>query len=128
MQETNDNKDIEKKKASNNYTNAINKRNYDKNSNSFIKEKSKDSADKIRHILYSNLMKYVFDKIKKEVKRRKLIVCFKNINLRKYPCLCYAFKKIKKFAKVRYKVMNEYASIIQNAFRYYLENKKKEQK
>ena len=127
LQDISNNKHIEKKKASNNYTNAINKRNYDKNSNSFIKEKSKDSADKNRHILYSNLMKYVFDKIKKEVKRRKLIVCFKNINLRKYPCLCYAFKKIKKFAKVRYRVMNEYASIIQNTFRYYLENKKKEE-
>ena len=47
--------------------------------------------------------------------------------MQKYPNLRYALKKIKKFAKVRYKVMNEYASIIQNAFRYYLENKNKEQ-
>ena len=67
------------------------------------------------------------DKIKNEVKRRKLIVCFKNINLKKYPNLHYALKKIKKYAKVRYIVMNEYASIIQNAFRYYQENKMKEQ-
>ena len=80
-----------------------------------------------KHILYSNLMKYVFDKIKKEVKKRKLIVCFKNINLRKYPILCYAFKKIKKYGKVRFRVMNEYASIIQNTYRYYVENKKKEE-
>ena len=95
----------------------------DKNTN----KKNKDITPKNSHVLLCNLMKYVFDKIKKEVKRRKLIVCFKNINMQKYPNLRYALKKIKKFAKVRYKVMNEYASIIQNAFRYYLENKNKEQ-
>ena len=87
-----------------------------------IKNKKKNN-----HILLSNLIAYVFDKIKKEIKRRKLIICLKNINKMKYPNLQYAFKKIKKFSKVRFKVMNEYASIIQYAFRYYLENKKKEE-
>ena len=40
----------------------------------------------------------------------------------------YALKKIKKYGKVRFDVLNNYASIIQNAFRYYLENKNKEGK
>ena len=96
------------------------------------REQRKDKNDykkknKNKHILLSNLMAYVFDKIKKEIERRKLITCLKNINKMKYPNLRYALKKIKKFSKVRFKVMNEYASIIQNAFRYYLENKKKEE-
>lgn len=80
----------------------------------------------IRHLLLLNLMKFVIDKIKKEVKRRKLIICFKDINLLKYPNLRFALRKIKKYAKVRYRVMNEFASLIQNAFRFYLENKNKE--
>ena len=66
------------------------------------------------------------DKIRKEVKRRKLIICFKDINLLKYPNLRFALRKIKKFAKVRYRVMNEFASLIQNTFKFYLENKNKE--
>ena len=102
----------------------------DKGNNNINKEKNKQMKPiiKNKHILLNNIMKYVFDNIKKEVKRRKLIICFKIINTMKYPNLRYAFKKIKKFAKVRYKVMNEYASIIQNTFRFYLENKLKEEK
>ena len=37
------------------------------------------------------------------------------------------YDSVNKIPENRYKVMNEYASIIQNAFRYYLENKNKEQ-
>ena len=62
------------------------------------------------------------------MKRRKLIVSFNIINSKKYTNLKYALKKIKKYAKVRYNVLNNYASIIQNAFRFYLENKYKEGK
>ena len=78
------------------------------------------------HKLLKNLMKYVMNKIKNEIKRRKLIICFKNIITLKYTNLKYALKKIKKFSKVRWNVMNEYAKIIQAAFRYYIENKNKE--
>ena len=83
-------------------------------------------TNNIRHLLLLNLMKFVMDKIRKEVKRRKLIICFKDINLLKYPNLRFALRKIKKFAKVRYRVMNEFASLIQNTFKFYLENKNKE--
>ena len=104
---------------------TISKSNSSANSNKYtISERKK--GEFIRHILLLNLMQYVMDKIRKEIKRRKLIICFKDINTLKYPNLKFAFKKIKKFAKVRFKVMNEYASLIQNAFRYYLENKNKE--
>ena len=104
---------------------TISKSNSSGNSNKNIISESKKS-EFTRHILLLNLMQYVMDKIRKEIKRRKLIICFKDINTLKYPNLKFAFKKIKKFAKVRFKVMNEYASLIQNAFRYYLENKSKE--
>ena len=97
------------------------------NNNNMIINKNKKYANN-NHILLSNIMSYVFDKIKREIKRRKLIICFKNINTMKYPNLRYALKKIKKFSKVRFRVMNEYASIIQNAFRLYLENKYTEEK
>ena len=83
---------------------------------------------KAKHILLSNINKFVLEKIMQEVKRRKLIVYFDIVNRKKYPNLKYAFKKIKKFSKVRYNVLNNYASIIQNAFRYYLENKYKKGK
>ena len=104
---------------------AISKSNSSRNSNKNIIHGSK-KGEFTHHILLLNLMKYVLDKIRKEIKRRKIIICFKDINTLKYPNLKFAFKKIKKFAKVRFKVMNEYASLIQNAFRYYLENKNKE--
>ena len=81
-----------------------------------------------KHIFLNNINKFVLEKIRQEVKRRKLIVCFNIINSKKYPNLKYALKKIKKYAKVRYNVLNNFASIIQNAFRFYLENKHKEGK
>ena len=74
------------------------------------------------------MCKFVLETIKQEVKRKKLISFWNIINEEKNPNLKYAFKKIKKFAKVKYNVLNNYASIIQNAFRYYLENKNKEEK
>ena len=85
-----------------------------------------NKTNNIRHLLLLNLMKFVMDNIRKEVKRRKLIICFKDINLLKYPNLRFALRKIKKFAKVRYRVMNEFASLIQNTFKFYLENKNKD--
>jgi len=113
------------KKYKNIESKTISKSNSSGNSNKNIISESKKS-EFTRHILLLNLMQYVMDKIRKEIKRRKLIICYKDINTLKYPNLKFAFKKIKKFAKVRFKVMNEYASLIQNAFRYYLENKNKE--
>ena len=112
--------------VNNNIKNKRNNINYNKEFN-----KNLSISDKYKKLIYGiryHIIKYAMDKIKIEVKRRKLIVCIKNIDEKKYPNLRYALKKIKKYDKVRYKVMNEYASIIQNAFRYYLENKKKEQK
>lgn len=104
------------------------KNNSNQNDNKNLKNLSiNDKYNKLVYSIRYHINKYILDKIKNEVKRRKLIVCFKNINLKKYPNLHYALKKIKKYAKVRYIVMNEYASIIQNAFRYYQENKMKEQ-
>jgi hypothetical protein len=104
---------------------TISKSNSSGNSNRNIIPESK-KGEFTHHILLLNLMRYIMDKIRKEIKRRKLIICIKDINTLKYPNLKFAFKKIKKFGKVRFKVMNEYASLIQNAFRYYLENKNKE--
>lgn len=127
-------------KSLNNYTfnkediNSVNniitdRRNNIKSNEEFNKNLSiNDKYKKLIYVIRHHIIKYVKDKIKNEVKRRKLIICIKNIDEKKYPNLSYALKKIKKYAKVRYKVINEYASIIQNAFRYYLENKKKEQK
>ena len=87
--------------------------------------KDRFKKTKNKHILLNNINKFVLEKIKQEVKRRKLIICFDIINRAKYPNLRFGFKKIKKFSKVRYNVLNNYASIIQNAFRFYLENKYK---
>ena len=102
---------------------SINNDNHKTTTNDIIKNKANT---KMRHLLLLNLMKFVMDKIRKEVKRRKLIICFKDINLLKYPNLRFALRKIKKYAKVRYRVMNEFASLIQNTFKFYLENKNKE--
>ena len=48
--------------------------------------KNKTNAN-IPHLLLLNLIKFIMDKIRKEVKNRKLIICFKDINLLKYPNL-----------------------------------------
>ena len=97
-----------------------------KNDRTDIKDRLNSNNNK--HALLSDINKFVLEKLKEEVKRRKLIVFFDIICLKKYPNLKFAFKKIKKFAKVRFNVLNNYASIIQNAFRFYLENKYKEGK
>jgi hypothetical protein len=90
--------------------------------------KNRLNNNKNKHVLLSNINNFVLGKLDQEVKRRKLIVFFDIICLKKYPNLKFSLKKIKKFAKVRYNVLNNYASIIQNAFRFYLENKYKEEK
>ena len=97
-----------------------------KNDRTDIKDRLNSNNNK--HALLSDINKFVLEKLKEEVKRRKLIVFFDIICLKKYPNLKFAFKKIKKFAKVRFNVLNNYASIIQNAFRFYIENKYKEGK
>ena len=73
----------------------------------------------------NNIIKLNNKKNYKNMKKSKFINCFNTINNRNKQNLKYAFKKIKKFAKVRFNVLNNYASIIQNAFRYYMENKQK---
>ena len=64
----------------------------------------------------------------KEIKKLNLVNLYNLINNRNKQNLKFVFKKIKKFAKVKFNVLNNYASIIQNAFRYYIENKQKEKK
>ena len=134
-------KDLKENKSLNNYTFNKEDNNSNNINNIMLDSKSginynkefnidlsfEDKHKKLVYIIKYRINKYVMNKIKNEIKRIKLIVCFKNVNEKKFPNLLYALKKIKKFAKVKYKVMNEYASIIQNTFRYYLENKKKEQ-
>ena len=92
------------------------------------RRKDRFYRNKNKHILFKNLCKFVLETIKQEVKRKKLISFLNIIDIEKNSNLKYAFKKIKKFAKVKFNVLNNYASIIQNAFRYYLENKNKEGK
>ena len=129
------------KKKENNFINKNEKRKENKiNNNEFILNKNekngfapnillKDKKKiKNKHILFSNIFKYIIEKLRQERKRRKLIICFEIISKNELTNLKYALKKIKKYGKVRSDVLNNYASIIQNAFRYYLENKNKEGK
>jgi hypothetical protein len=129
------------KKKENNFINKNEKRKENKiNNNEIIlnKNEKNDFAPNIllkdknkiknKHILFSNIFKYIIEKLRQEGKRRKLIICFEIIFKNELTNLKYALKKIKKYGKVRSDVLNNYASIIQNAFRYYLENKNKEGK
>jgi len=115
----------DKKNVSENNTSNNNNENHIKSANEITKNKANISN---HHLLLLNLMKFIMDKIRNEVKRRKIIICIKDINSLKYPNLRFALRKINKFAKVRYRVMNEFASLIQNTFKFYLENKNKEKK
>jgi hypothetical protein len=129
------------KKKENNFINKNEKRKENKiNNNEIIlnKNEKNDFAPNIllkdkkkiknKHILFSNIFKYIIEKLRQERKRKKLIICFEIISKNELTNLKYALKKIKKYGKVRSDVLNNYASIIQNAFRYYLENKNKEGK
>ena len=77
----------------------------------------KSSHKTIKKILWYNILKDVFDKIKKEVRRRKIIKLFFHIKNLKYPTLAYVIGKIKKFSDVKFQYMNACATIIQNYFR-----------
>ena len=118
------NKNIEPKKEQIN--NDIIKLNNNKNYTSTPTLKQKNLLKKIfLHIWFKNAVGIEKDK---NMRQLKLSDCLNTINNRNKQNLKYAFKKIKKFAKVRFNVLNNYASIIQNAFRYYMENKTKEGK
>ena len=118
------NKNIEPKKEQNN--NDIIKLNNKKNFKPNLTLKQKNLLKKI--FLHIWFKKAVGRKNDKNMRQLKLSDCLNTINNRNKQNLKYAFKKIKKFAKVRFNVLNNYASIIQNAFRYYMENKTKEGK
>ena len=118
------NKNIEPKKEQIN--NDIIKLNNKKNYTSTPTLKKKNLIKKIfLHVWFKNA---VGTKKDKNMRQLKLSDCLNTINNRNKQNLKYAFKKIKKFGKVRFNVLNNYASIIQNAFRYYMENKTKEGK
>lgn len=78
---------------------------------------------KINNIFLKNLMIDIIEKIRKEAKRRTLIIAFRDINKLKYPILFYSFLKIRKYSIVKYNIMNAYAKLIQKNYKYY-KNKK----
>lgn len=86
----------------------------------------KRKKPEFKHLLLKRIMFNIIDKIRREANRRSLIKCFRIINGLKYPLLYYAFKKIKKYGIVRYRVMNAYATLIQNTWREFNEILKKE--
>lgn len=65
----------------------------------------------------TNLLRFPFEQIKKEVKRRKIIKLFFHIRNLKYPVLTYVFEKLKKYSDIKYQFMNAYATVIQQYFR-----------
>ena len=118
-----------------NYINKNIKPKNESKNNNIIKLNNKKNYIDSPNLKEKNLLKKIFLSIwfkksvrlnnSKNMKKSKFINCFNTINNRNKQNLKYAFKKIKKFAKVRFNVLNNYASIIQNAFRYYMENKQK---
>ena len=69
----------------------------------------------------TNLLRFPFEQIKREAKRRILIKAFLNIQNLQYPSLEFALMKIKKYTEVKYEVMNAYATIIQRYYRDYIQ-------
>ena len=65
----------------------------------------------------TNLLRFPFEQIKKEVKRRKIIKLFFHIRNLKYPVLTFVFEKLKKYSDIKYQFMNAYATVIQQYFR-----------
>ena len=102
--------------------------------NIILKNKNNSSPTlKQKNLLKKIFLKFWYRKSfglnnEKEIKKLNLVNLYNLINNRNKQNLKFAFKKIKKFAKVKFNVLNNYASIIQNAFRYYIENKQKEKK
>ena len=102
--------------------------------NIILKNKNNSSPTlKQKNLLKKIFLKFWYRKSfglnnEKEIKKLNLVNLYNLINNRNKQNLKFAFKKIKKFAQVKFNVLNNYASIIQNAFRYYIENKQKEKK
>lgn len=71
----------------------------------------------LQRLFYHNLLRFPFEQIKKEARRRKIIKLFYHIRNLKYPILYYVFKKIKKYAHIKYQIMNAFATIIQRYYR-----------
>ena len=71
----------------------------------------------LQRLFYHNLLRFPFEQIKKEARRRKIIKLFYHIRNLKYPILYYVFKKIKKYANIKYQIMNAFATIIQRYYR-----------
>ena len=69
----------------------------------------------------TNLLRFPFEQIRREAKRRILIKALLNIQNLKYPSLEYGFLKLKRFSDVKFQVMNAYATLIQRYYRFYLE-------
>ena len=88
-------------------------------------DKRRNISGKTNHLILKNLMIDILDKIKKEANRRTLIKAFRDINKLKYPILFYSLLKIRKYANVKYNVMNAFASLIQKNYRYYKDKKDK---
>ena len=78
----------------------------------------------IKGIFKKNLLKFPFEQIYKEMKRRTLIKAFRNISSLQLPELFYSFYKIKKYSSVKYEVMIACAKIIQQNWREYIIKKK----
>ena len=82
---------------------------------------SKNKIIKNKTSFKIKLLKFPFEQIKREAKRRILIKAFLNIQNLQYPSLEFALMKIKKYTEIKYQVMNAYATIIQRNFRYYIQ-------
>ena len=78
----------------------------------------------IKGIFKTNLLKFPFQQIYKEMKRRTLIKAFRNISSLQLPELFYSFYKIKKYSSVKNEVMIACAKLIQQNWREYLIKKK----
>ena len=82
---------------------------------------SKKKKKKNKTSFKIKLLKFPFEQIKREAKRRILIKAFLNIQNLQYPSLEFALMKIKKYTEVKYEVMNAYATIIQRYYRDYIQ-------
>jgi hypothetical protein len=80
-----------------------------------------DESQKKRGNFKTNLLRFPFEQIRREAKRRILIKALLNIQNLKYPSLEYGFLKLKRYSQVKYQVMNAYATLIQRFYRFYVQ-------
>ena len=76
----------------------------------------------------TNLLRFPFEQIRREAKRRILIKALLNIQKLKYPSLEYGFLKLKKYTEVKLQIMIAYATLIQRYYRFYIECLKQKKK